>query len=113
MLAGSSMARRSPISVSVSWGRFFKYYIPFATFYIVGLCPDGSSPVDCLVNPCDTASCPAVADATCVADYCGGCNARWILNGKEVTDRCHGKVAIIYIHQALLLQRFNLHLSLI
>ena len=58
--------------------------------HIVGLCPDGSSPVNCLVNPCVTASCPAVGDATCVADYCGGCNARWILNGQEVTDQCHG-----------------------
>ena len=59
--------------------------------YSAGICFDGSPPVNCLVNPCKTASCPAVADATCVADYCGGCNARWILNGQEVTDQCHGK----------------------
>jgi hypothetical protein len=55
-----------------------------------GACPDGSTPVNCLVNPCQFASCPAVAGATCVADYCGGCNARWILNGLEVTHQCEG-----------------------
>ena len=48
--------------------------------------------MNCLVNPCKTASCPAVGGATCVADYCGGCNARWILKGQEVTDQCHGEV---------------------
>ena len=70
--------------------------------YSAGICPDGSPPVNCLVNPCKTASCPAVADATCVADYCGGCNARWILNGQEVTDQCHGKkhcAVAKYIHE--------------
>ena len=59
-------------------------------------CDDGSTPVQCLKNPCQVSSCPSVADARCVVDYCGGCNARWILNGQEVTDQCHGKVAIIY-----------------
>ena len=36
--------------------------------YSAGICPDGSPPVNCLVNPCKTASCPAVADATCTVE---------------------------------------------
>ena len=26
-----------------------------------------------------------------MADYCGGCNARWLLNGQEVTSQCEGE----------------------
>ena len=56
-------------------------------------CSDGSVPVNCLVNPCDTATCPAINKATCAADYCGGCNARWLLNGDDVTNQCQGQFA--------------------
>ena len=59
-------------------------------------CQDGSQPVNCKVNPCQFDSCPAVAGATCVADYCGRCNAQWILNGQEVTDQCQGKAFHLY-----------------
>lgn len=31
--------------------------------------------VQCFVNPCDVARCPNFPDATCVPNYCGGCNA--------------------------------------
>ena len=58
--------------------------------FCTGGCPDGSNPVNCFVNPCQFASCPDVYGATCVADYCGGCNARWLLNGLEVTNQCQG-----------------------
>ena len=51
-------------------------------------CPDGSQPVICLVDPCEYASCPAITSATCVADYCGGCNARWYVKDLEVTHVC-------------------------
>ena len=54
----------------------------------VGGCPFGTFPVNCLLSPCRFATCPAVEGATCVADYCGGCNARWLLNGQEVTSQC-------------------------
>ena len=60
-----------------------------------GSCPDGSYPVNCLINPCQYATCPAVEGATCVADYCGGCNARWLLNGQEVTSQCEGELLSI------------------
>ena len=56
-----------------------------------GFC-SGSSPANCLVNPCTFATCPGVNGATCVADYCGGCDARWLLNGQEVTDQCQGQL---------------------
>jgi hypothetical protein len=46
-------------------------------------CRDGSQPVSCLVNPCDVSRCD-VDGATCIADYCGGCHARWF-DGKGNT----------------------------
>lgn len=38
-----------------------------------GKCSDGSNPVNCLMDPCISATCPA--GEVCEADYCGGCNA--------------------------------------
>jgi hypothetical protein len=39
-------------------------------------CADGSEPVNCLVDPCEVSRCD-VEGATCVANYCGGCQAEW------------------------------------
>jgi hypothetical protein len=36
-------------------------------------CADGSEPVACVANPCDVETCEGAV--SCVADYCGGCNA--------------------------------------
>jgi hypothetical protein len=39
-------------------------------------CADGSSPVACFADPCSVT--PACAEAaTCIANYCGGCNAEF------------------------------------
>ncbi|XP_066294756.1 IgGFc-binding protein-like [Branchiostoma lanceolatum] len=38
-------------------------------------CPPGVDMVECFADPCDNAECPANPDATCRANYCGGCNA--------------------------------------
>jgi hypothetical protein len=38
-------------------------------------CADGSSPVLCFADPCSVA--PTCPDASCVANYCGGCNAEF------------------------------------
>lgn len=38
-----------------------------------GACSDGSTPVNCLVDPCISATC--LAGVVCEVDYCGGCNA--------------------------------------
>lgn len=43
----------------------------------------------CFVNPCTVTTCPAQPNATCVDNYCGGCNARFFLYGQEVTSRCN------------------------
>lgn len=54
-------------------------------------CPPGMPRVDCFVDPCllNFGKCPAHPDATCTADYCGGCNARFFdAEGNEVTDTC-------------------------
>lgn len=37
-----------------------------------GACSDGSTPVNCIVDPCISATC--LAGEVCEADYCGGCN---------------------------------------
>ena len=53
-------------------------------------CPDGTQPVNCFVDPCQYAQCPAVEGAECEANYCGGCNAEWFLDGEDVTESCQG-----------------------
>ena len=35
--------------------------------------------VNCFVDPCQSSTCAYNPTATCVADYCGGCNARWFV----------------------------------
>lgn len=51
-------------------------------------CPPDKPRVNCFVDPCQFAKCPAHPNAKCVSDYCGGCNARFFDGGKEVTDTC-------------------------
>ena len=46
----------------------------FCTYNIDDNCPSGATVIECDGNPCDTATCSA-KDATCVPNYCGGCNA--------------------------------------
>lgn len=44
---------------------------------------------NCLVNPCDDGrSCRAYPMATCTPNYCGGCNAEFVLDGTDVTAGC-------------------------
>jgi hypothetical protein len=45
-------------------------------------CPEGW--VNCFVDPCLMATCPLYPNPECMANYCGGCNAEWFLNGEEV-----------------------------
>ncbi|KAL6066238.1 Bowman-Birk type wound-induced proteinase inhibitor WIP1 [Balamuthia mandrillaris] len=60
----------------------------------LGLCPDGSAPVNCLVDPCSLpppSDCPEAAEAKCVANYCGGCNRDYFIDGKQVcASSCDG-----------------------
>ena len=42
------------------------------------------NPVDCWANPCQVNSCRAYPEATCVANYCGGCHANFYVNGQLV-----------------------------
>ena len=66
------------------------YFNIYAIIYIVGGCPDGSEPVNCKVNPCRVTTCTYFPEATCEADYCGGCNARFFVDKgrQEVTASC-------------------------
>ena len=61
-------------------------------------CPPGVPIINCFVNPCTAASCPNIPTATCRADYCGGCNARWYVGGGsiEVTRNCTSKSNSMY-----------------
>merc|ERR1712184_196698 len=61
----------------------------FATF--ISAKPTKFSPlcenqVNCFVDPCQVSKCEGYPDATCVADYCGGCFARWYSNGQLLND---------------------------
>ncbi|XP_070188785.1 uncharacterized protein [Littorina saxatilis] len=38
----------------------------------------------CSENPCSGASCTAFPEAKCHIDFCGRCQARWIIEGREV-----------------------------
>ncbi|BFZ04814.1 hypothetical protein BsWGS_07853 [Bradybaena similaris] len=51
-------------------------------------CPDGRPEVRCKAAPCDVSQCPRYQNATCVNDYCGGCFARYFVDGKDVTKFC-------------------------
>ena len=54
------------------------------------ICPPDKPLVNCFVDPCDVTICPAHPDAMCQADYCGGCNARFLdSDGDEVTETCN------------------------
>ena len=55
-------------------------------------CPSGVPMVQCFADPCSVTQCPQYPDATCNADYCGGCNARFYDNNIEITDQCTGKL---------------------
>ena len=61
------------------------------------VCADGSNPVNCLVDPCTVERCHGHPDAKCVADYCGGCNARYYENGMEITD-CDSEFRTLLFH---------------
>ncbi|KAJ8300356.1 hypothetical protein KUTeg_021875 [Tegillarca granosa] len=57
-----------------------------------GTCENGEAPVKCFASPCSVKKCPNFPNATCVDDYCGGCNARFYnANKQEVTDKCETK----------------------
>jgi hypothetical protein len=47
-------------------------------------CPDGKPMVACLLNPCQVSKCPNFPQAVCKANYCGGCFAKWFVDGKPV-----------------------------
>ncbi|XP_021351240.1 kielin/chordin-like protein [Mizuhopecten yessoensis] len=51
-------------------------------------CPPGVPMASCSHLPCDKESCPNYPYAKCVNNYCGGCNAKFYLKGKEVTKTC-------------------------
>ena len=64
-------------------------------------CPDGVSLVSCFADPCEVSTCDEVG-AECVANYCGGCNAFWFLEDREVCQEgayiIHPRPVQTYIH---------------
>ena len=49
-----------------------------------GVCVPDCDPVQCFVDPCEVAKCPAYPGAECVPNYCGGCSADFFVNGELV-----------------------------
>ncbi|BFZ05250.1 hypothetical protein BsWGS_08289 [Bradybaena similaris] len=51
---------------------------------------EGPVNVACFVEPCRFAECPSVQGAVCKNYLCrGGCDTRWFVDGKEVTEQCN------------------------
>lgn len=51
-------------------------------------CPPDKPLWSCFIDPCQVTTCAAFPHAKCVADYCGGCNAKFFLGTFEVTQMC-------------------------
>ncbi|XP_077995049.1 uncharacterized protein LOC144448627 isoform X2 [Glandiceps talaboti] len=49
-------------------------------------CDNGKTPVSCLIDPCNTATCPANPTASCRTDNCGSCKAEFIDNSDQIVD---------------------------
>ena len=47
--------------------------------------------VNCLMDPCSVASCPAFSAAECVPDFCNGCSAKFVVRGVTVTEQDCGE----------------------
>ncbi|CAF1151624.1 unnamed protein product [Adineta ricciae] len=43
-----------------------------------------ANPVNCLINPCQGATCKNYPNAVCRANYCGGCNRTFYVGCKKV-----------------------------
>ncbi|KAL5479735.1 hypothetical protein EMCRGX_G023308 [Ephydatia muelleri] len=43
---------------------------------------------ECPFEPCTMAKCSNFPKAKCINDYCGGCGYQYVLNGKNVTEKC-------------------------
>ncbi|XP_072014296.1 uncharacterized protein [Amphiura filiformis] len=50
-------------------------------------CPPGVPVFNCLVDPCQFATCLPFPDARCLSNYCGGCNAVFYDNGVQLTTQ--------------------------
>ena len=52
-------------------------------------CPPGVPMVYCFIDPCSSATCANHPNATCVSNYCGGCNYNFYdRRGADVTASC-------------------------
>ncbi|XP_053381282.1 uncharacterized protein LOC123555153 [Mercenaria mercenaria] len=51
--------------------------------------------VQCAANPCDVTKCPGVPEATCEANYCGGCNALFKNGSDDVTHLCQATPCLV------------------
>ncbi|XP_071853924.1 uncharacterized protein [Apostichopus japonicus] len=62
------------------------YFGPLCEQSLTGGCPDNLPAVACVVDPCDTASCPGRTDATCRPNYCGRCSAEFYDANDNLVD---------------------------
>ena len=64
-------------------------------------CPPGVPIVRCANAPtaCEEEICPNFRNARCVFDNCGGCNTKFFVGQREVTDRCgRGEYTLTFHH---------------
>ncbi|XP_065176647.1 mucin-2-like isoform X2 [Sycon ciliatum] len=51
----------------------------------------------CIIHPCSTTKCPMHPTATCIGNFCNGCNAHFYLNGNNVTSTCQPKTTTVAV----------------
>ena len=51
-------------------------------------CPDGTSKVECIANPCESKTCSKYPNAICKPNYCGNCTADFHHEDKTPVDSC-------------------------
>ena len=75
----------------------FLIVLIFLLNYIAPTCPPGVPIAFCInaATACDEATCPNFPNARCVFDNCGGCNTKFFIGRRDVTNRCGIKLSII------------------
>lgn len=62
---------------------------------LVAATPPCEEPIyNCFVDPCTVTVCPAFPSATCISNYCGGCNAQFFDGDSEVTALCNSVTTV-------------------
>ena len=66
-------------------------------FLLVSIAACTGAVYQCIIHPCSTTKCPMHPTATCIGNFCNGCNAHFYLNGNNVTSTCQPKTTTVAV----------------